>query len=257
MRTIDQAPTTDTPPPLKLSHQILSGLGFLGVREVADYDAHRPFRPQRAKEALNVIHASKRGARLQQPDPELIKLVEHEEPKVRYFPVASTDEFKESRVGYMNSRGYEHNVLYPLHDKIREDFPDQLIYTRTTHVSINGSVRMRDMVLMDAVDAARLGEERGAHRFGTVWTDTSKPMPHAYYPFKDYVGELTELRERLSKEGRANDVFPALIVYDPDLTERAGYTTHITGSSEDAVLGLYILDAPLITPHPRPTNTHS
>lgn len=245
MRTDNYAPVLESAPPLKLSHQVLSRMGFLGVREVADYDHERPFRPKRTEAAANLTHAASRGACLEQPDPALIGLIEREEPKVRYFPVAPTAQFKESLTGHMNSRSYEHNVLYPLHDQVQEDFPDQLIFTRTTHVSINGSIRLRDMVLLDVVDVARSGEERGSPQFGTVWAHTAKQIPHTYYPFKDYVGELADIRRRSAKDGRAEDIFPALIVYDPEHTERQGYTTRFTGSPEDAVLGVYVLDAPL------------
>ncbi len=240
-----QAPIADLAPPLKLSHQVLSRMGFLGVREVADYGDQRPYRPKRAEETINTVHAAARGARLEQPDHVLINMIEREEPKARYFPIAPTPGFKKSPMGFMNARGYEHRVLFPLDAQIRKDFPNQLVLTKTTHVSINGSVRLRDAVILDAVDAAQQVEGEGPGAYDIVQIDTSQPTQNRYYPFKDYVGELAELRRHVSQEGRGEDIFPAVIVYDPTYMERDGYATRLSGSAEDAVLGVYILDAPL------------
>lgn len=219
------------------------------LKEVEEAD-----RPKRIEKMENIIHTSKGGLKLQQPDPEVMEAIEEEDPRVTYFPVGPSAEFAGSTATRWEKRGrgggtYYQEVLRLLENRIREDFPDQLVALRGVQVSLNGVVK--DSVVgpvLDIVDVAHLGREKDENRIRLLRIDTSsedEPL--------EYIGhwlDNEDFREWIQDADRAEDIFPAILVYDPDRIENLGpheksFSYGVKDNAEKAIKAAYVLDAPI------------
>ncbi|OVE78863.1 hypothetical protein BVY00_01695, partial [bacterium G20] len=218
---------------------------------------------KRVKKVYNAATALRGIGALEKPDQHVIQLIKLEQPNVDYLSITTNPQFadvlaeaeKDRFKTVLHEPGYEQAVRVHLDARLKEDFPDKKVILRGVQVALNGSIKKGDYTIMDVVDVARLGIEKNHDSGVLIAEETRDPSdPMRVIGFVSGYAHLKNLRrrEQFKRTGRADEIFPAVVVYDPQrLVETSrtqqGFEYSFAGDPEEAVLAIYILDAPLPT----------
>lgn len=209
-------------------------------------------RGKRLKELHNMSANLPAWGDVEKPDPQAMEAVKLESPNVDYLSltdnsdyVAASDQMYQSASTVLESN-YQKALRVHLSQKIKQDFPGMKVGVRTIQTSINGSIRKGDTMVMDVADVARFGKEH-EHDSDVI---RLAPLDESGNVTSGFTGQFaeenTKFREKMRKTGRADEIFPAVIIYDMDQLERTAtnYAHSYTGDASRAVLSVCVLDAP-------------
>lgn len=214
--------------------------------------------PPRKQALNNRLLTSKGGAKLQQPDPEVVAAVLAASDKLHYFGIPDNQAFLEHDHKFMGDSGFSKLIMQPLIEKVKEDFPEHPILTfRGGMASINGTQKYEyghSQTIPDITELVKNGGDReGVFNAASSGMDNpTANISRQLHRVNQYAAD-TDMR-RLDIGSDAPDVaetlFPVISVYDSAMLRTAGGNYWAVKPMEgvtasDALLATYLLDCPV------------
>lgn len=183
------------------------------------------------------------GATLGIPKQEVIKELAQADSRVHYF---ATPNLKRAHIA---DRGtvYSSEIARHLGHQVAKDFPNTRIAVRGTAVALTqkvpcGENRQGKVYMSTAWDVLQNGNEFGADR---VWVSEIEPDGELTSEAAYWLGYIcNDLVRELERE-QADQVFPALLVYETDAFKNKDFKpgfNELTGSPASRLAALYITD---------------